>query len=436
MAENLSLFENVGKKEEPRKETAPLADRLRPHRWDEIRLPESIDDALLEQLKEGAGTPPSIIIWGPPGSGKTTLARLIGGSFQCNFVQLSAVLDGVKDVRDVVASARRSPLPTLLFVDEIHRFNKAQQDAFLPHIENGTLSLIGATTENPSFYLTRALLSRCRVLVLPPLSPAALENVARQGAEVTGLTLEGDALQVLVDYAGGDARRLLNALESYARTVKDRGRAVVAEDVQRYLKKSGLLQYDRNEEHYDCVSAMIKSLRGSDPDAALYWCFKMIESGDDPLFILRRLMIFASEDIGNADPRALQLAVATIQAFDRIGLPEGKIPIAQCVTYLATAPKSNRSYLALHSALAAVSTTPRAQVPLHLRNSPTPLMKELGYSLGYQYPHDLPNAFAPDVQYLPDEVKGQKFYEPSDRGYEKMISERMRMLRSSTEDPS
>lgn len=408
----------------------PLAERLRPRTLDDFSGLDLLDAQLIAQLRSGAGRIPSVILWGPPGSGKTTLAKLIGGSFDCEFVELSAVLAGVKDVREVVEKAKHNSRPTLLFVDEIHRFNKGQQDAFLPHVEAGTIALVGATTENPSFYLTGALLSRCRVVVLQSLSDAALERVCRRGEEDCGFLLSDSGRSLLVQAAGGDGRRLLNLVESL-KTGAPAGEELSEEKVQSFLANARVRVYDRDgEEHYNLSSAFIKSMRGSDADAALYYGFRMLEGGEDPRFLIRRLVIFASEDIGNADPRALQLAVSTLEAFELVGLPEGRIPIAQCITYLATAPKSNRSYVALNRALAAVNNYPSAPVPLHLRNAETKLMKNLGYGNGYRYPHDESNGFADGVRYLPDQVRGEPFYEPSDRGNEKTIKERQAWLRA------
>jgi putative ATPase len=340
------------------------------------------------------------------------------------------VLSGVKDVREVVERAKSQQRPTLLFVDEIHRFNKGQQDAFLPHVESGTIALIGATTENPSFYLTGALLSRCRIVALKQLSAVELVAISQRGEGVVGRALSEDARALLVDAASGDARRLLNLLELLLEC-DDSTESVTAEQVRAYLSSPGALLYDRDgEEHYNIASAFIKSLRGSDPDAALYWGFRMLEGGEDPRFLIRRLVIFAAEDVGNADPRALQLAVSTLQAFELVGLPEGRIPIAQCITYLATAPKSNRSYVALHKALEAVREHPAAPVPLHLRNAPTAMMKGMDYGKGYVYPHDTALGYAPGVEYLPKAMKGRPFYEPSERGNEKTIRERMEWLRA------
>jgi putative ATPase len=411
------------------RESAPLAEKLRPHTWDDFQADASFDPALLHQLKSGQGRPPSLVLWGPPGSGKTTFAKLVGATYHLTFVPFSAVLGGVQEVRAIVAEAQRRKDPTILFVDEIHRFNKAQQDAFLPHVEAGTIILIGATTENPSFVLTGALLSRVRVVVFPPLSKEALEQLIHRGEELLGLKLSKEARELFLHTAAGDARRLLNWLEAFhdARPEGKREQPAKADEVGRYLKGAQAPAYDRaGEHHYDTISAFIKSLRGSDPDAALLYAFRMLEAGEDPRFILRRMMIFASEDIGNADPHALPLAVATADAYDRLGLPEGNIPIAQCITYLATAPKSNRSMLAMIAAMEASKTHPILTVPLHLRNAPTGLMKNLGYGAEYEYPHDTPEGFVPGVHYLPEEVGDAKYYEPSEHGEEQEIAERMK----------
>lgn len=414
--------------------SVPLAERLRPSTIDEFSGIECIDAHIVQQLRSGKGRIPSLILWGPPGSGKTTLAKLIGGSFDCDFVQLSAVLAGVKEVREVVERAKQAARPTLLFVDEIHRFNKAQQDAFLPHVEAGVISLIGATTENPSFYLTGALLSRCRVVTLSALDENALAKVLTRGERECGVALTPKGRAALCEVSAGDGRRLLNMLELLTQAIEEQGSSekTIPEDrVIEFLSHIKVTVYDRDgEEHYNIASAFIKSLRGSDADAALYYGFRMLEGGEDPRFLIRRLVIFASEDIGNADPRALQLAVSTLHAYELVGLPEGRIPIAQCITYLATAPKSNRSYVAMHRALQAVADYPHASVPLHLRNAETKLMKGLGYGKGYRYPHEEENGYARGVRYLPDEVRAEGFYEPSERGAEKTIKERLAWLKT------
>lgn len=411
----------------------PLAERLRPKNLEQFAGVDSLDPRVIQQLKSGTGRLPSIILWGPPGSGKTTLAKLLGSAFECEFVELSAVLSGVKDVREVVEQAKQSSKPTLLFVDEIHRFNKAQQDAFLPHVESGILALVGATTENPSFYLTGALLSRCRVVVLAPLGDEALRAVLTRGEHECEVAISDAARRVLVKASGGDGRRLLNLFEAFVEMYRESSRdlsQVSEHEAQDFLARAHITVYDRDgEEHYNVASAFIKSLRGSDADAALYYGFRMLNGGEDPRFLIRRMVIFASEDIGNADPRALQLATATLAAFELVGLPEGRIPIAQCITYLATAPKSNRSYVAMHRALKAVQEYPSVPVPMHLRNAETGVMKSIGYGRGYRYPHDEQNGFAAGVQYLPDQVSGAPFYEPSERGAEKVMGERQAWLR-------
>jgi putative ATPase len=415
----------------------PLAEKLRPQTLEEFSGVEALDAAFIQQLRSASGRIPSAILWGPPGCGKTTLAKLIGKLYDCEFVELSAVLAGVKDVREVVEAAKSRDKPTLLLVDEIHRFNKAQQDAFLPHVEAGSIALVGATTENPSFFLTAALLSRCRVVVLKPLSVQALERVCQRGEKELSISLSPDARTMFTEACSGDGRRLLNLLESFRDSVGAKsGDAMKDEDARGFLASAGVLSYDRDgEEHYNIASAFIKSLRGSDADAALYWGFRMLEGGEDPRFLIRRLVIFASEDVGNADPRALQVAVSTLQAFELIGLPEGRIPIAQCITYLATAPKSNRSYVALHKALGAVKNNPGVAVPKHLRNAPTSLMKGLGYGDGYVYPHDQPFGYVAGVEYLPKGIGGRPFYEPSDRGNEKTIGERIEWLKKVSSSP-
>jgi putative ATPase len=434
MAANLSIFsENVVsnsfEKEIP-EELLPLAQQVRPKNWDEYAGLDTFDTNLINFLKQGKGIPPSMLLWGPAGSGKTTFAKLVGKTFSLPFVEFSAVLGGVKDVREIIEGAKKFNVPTLLFMDEIHRFNRAQQDAFLPHIEYGRIVLIGATTENPSFYLNTALLSRCRVVPFAGLSDQSLIFLIQKVSKTVGVQFSEDTYPVFIEVVGGDARKLLNIVDDLRKVGSDKSNQIITRsDLEEFIQQAKVLYYDRSgEEHYNLASAFIKSLRGSDPDAALYWGLRMIESGEDPLFVIRRMIIFASEDIGNADPRALQLAVSTIEAFERIGMPEGRIPISQCITYLACAPKSNRSYQAMNEVLEDIKKHSRISVPLHLRNAPTKLMKNLDYGKGYQYPHEYENAYVENVQYLPEELKNRKYYKPSDRGYEKIMAERAQVL--------
>jgi putative ATPase len=401
----------------------PLADRMRPLDFTEFLGQEEII---------GPGTPlrqslaakevPSLILWGPPGSGKTTLARLIAREAGHDFLPFSAVTAGIKEIKEVIERARvnreLNRRRTILFIDEIHRFNRAQQDAFLPHVENGTIILIGATTENPSFEVNAALLSRCRVLVLRALAESEIRALARRAvADVErGLgrfapTLDAEAEACLANLANGDARVALNLLELAAVSVKPGpgGTRPVSRETLAQAAQRRTLLYDRaGEGHYNTISAFIKTLRGSDPDAALYWLARMIEAGEDPLFIARRMVIFASEDVGNADPQAIQVAVAVKDAVDFVGMPEGYLPLAQGVTYLATAPKSNASYTAY----------------LPLRNPVTELMGEIGYGDGYLYPHDHPYAVV-DQTYFPAGIEGSKFYFPKEVGFEREIRKRM-----------
>jgi putative ATPase len=412
---------------------APLAERLRPTTLAEVVGQRHLLDEgkPLRRLIE-TDQLASLIFWGPPGTGKTTLAQIIAHSTKSNFVFFSAVLQGVKEVREIVKQAqeerRYHSRRTLLFVDEIHRFNKAQQDAFLPWVERGDVILIGATTENPSFEINSALLSRSRVFVLYPLDPADIRILLERaltdprGLAERHLQVTEEAMEFLADQAHGDARVALNTLEVAAAMAG--AEEIDLETVQGALQKRALL-YDKGaEEHYNIISAFIKSLRGSDPDGALYWLARMLEAGEDPLFIARRMVIFASEDVGNADPRALQMALAVQQAVHFVGLPEARINLAQGVTYLATAPKSNASYVGINEAQAEVRKSGALPVPLHIRNAPTQLMKELGYHQGYRYAHDYAGGIAAQ-EHLPEALAGCRFYRPTERGYEKLISERM-----------
>ena len=417
---------------------APLAERMRPRTLDEFVGQEHIlgEGKLLRRLIE-ADTLTSLIFWGPPGSGKTTLARIIANATRAHFIFFSAILSGVKEIREIVKEAEEirkfRGMNTILFVDEIHRFNKGQQDAFLPYVERGAFTIIGATTENPSFEVVAPLLSRCKVLVLNPLTEdevtkilqAALKDRER-GLGSLKVTASDDVLAYMAADAQGDARVALNTLETAARLAKNG--VIDLETAREAVQKKPLLYDKGGEEHYNVISAFIKSLRGSDPDAALYWLARMLEAGEDPLFILRRMVILASEDIGNADPRALQVAVAALQGFQFVGLPEGRIIMAQAVTYLATAPKSNASYVGIDAALAEVRKSGGLPVPLPVRNAPTRLMKELGYHKGYKYAHDYAEGYAPQ-DYLPEKLQGRRFYDPRGHGYEKTIKERMEWLK-------
>ena len=374
----------------------------------------------------------AIVLWGPPGTGKTTLARALASEVEGEFVPLSAVTSGVKDLRGALDAARErlkyEGRATILFVDEVHRFNKAQQDALLPALEQGLVDFVGATTENPSFEVTAPLLSRSRVLRLLPLSEEDLTTLLNKGREALGVEASPEAATYLLRLSGGDGRRLLNALEAAASAASS-GRVEVA-DVERAVGTRSL-RYGR-EEHYDVVSAFIKCVRGGDPDAALHYLARMIEAGEDPVFIARRLVILASEDIGNADPHGLPLATAAAQAVQLVGMPEGRIPLAQATTYLAAAPKSNASYKAIGEALADVRGGSTPEVPMHLRNAPTGLMRDEGYGAGYRYAHDEEPEGMND-RYLPDEMAGRVYYEPKERGAEGGIKARLNRWRQERE---
>jgi putative ATPase len=427
-----------------RRREAPLADRMRPRTVEEFVGQAHLvaPGRLVREMIDGQRLH-SLILWGPPGSGKTTLALLIARSTQAHFVHFSAVLSGVRELRDVIAEAKDQlqlhGRRTILFVDEIHRFNKAQQDAFLPYVEDGTVVLIGATTENPSFEVIAPLLSRTSVLVLEPLTQEDIRGLLERaladperGLGQHALRIEPAALEFLADHARGDARLGLNALEAAADLATAEGHEAIDLKLAEEAAQHRALLYDKaGEEHYNVISAFIKSMRDSDPDAAVYWLMRMIEAGEDPLFIARRMIIFAAEDIGNADPQALQVAVAAKDAFHFVGLPEGRIPLAQAVTYLASAPKSNASYLAMCAAAEDVKQHGALPVPLHLRNAPTPLMKALGYHRGYRYAHDYAGHVV-EQQHLPDELRGRRYYEPSENGAERDIKRRLEDTRRYT----
>jgi putative ATPase len=427
-AQHSSLFSRA-------REARPLAARMRP-----VSLDEFVGQAHLlgpgKPLRDAIerGTPGSMIFWGPPGSGKTTLAHLVATSTARVFVPFSAVTEGVPRIREIVSEARSrlesGGEQTILFVDEIHRLNKAQQDSLLPPAEDGTITLIGATTENPSFEVIGALLSRTRVFVLQPLSPDDIEHLLQRalsdterGLGTLQLAVDPEALNLMAREADGDARRALTVLEAAALHVGTAGTITV--EVTREAMQRRFARYDKaGEEHFNLLSAYHKSLRGSDPQAALYWMARMLEGGEDPMTLFRRAIAMAAEDIGLADPNALLVAVAARDAFHMLGPPEGFLPLSEMTIYLATAPKSNSAKAALEAAMDAARNTPAAPVPLHIRNAPTPLMKDLGYNKGYQYAHNSPDAYIPQ-EYLPDELRGSEFYRPGGFGHEKKIAERL-----------
>ena len=435
----MTLFDSFGKPDKNRINYAPLADRMRPLKLDDFMGQEHIAgrDKILRQIIENDKLY-SMIFWGPPGSGKTTIARIIAVNTKSKFVSFSAVIAGIKQIKDVMELAayeiRQNNLKTILFVDEIHRFNKAQQDAFLPFVENGTIILIGATTENPSFEVNSALLSRCKVFIFNKLSEENIFELLNKalidktnGLGNYNLKIEDVALRFIAQFADGDARIAYNIIELVNNSLPEERTSqeiITYAQIEAIIQKKVLL-YDKNgDEHFNIISALHKSMRGSDPDAAAYWTLRMIEGGEDPLYIIRRIVRFAAEDIGLADTNALAVALSAKSSFEFIGPPEGNLAIIESAVYCALAPKSNSLYKAYNEIMMDIKNHMTLPVPMHIRNAPTKLMKELGYGNGYKYPHDYSNAIV-SQSYLPEKLKGKKYYQPTERGFEKVLKERL-----------
>jgi putative ATPase len=430
MNESRNLFSSSGEA------NVPLAERLRPRTVDDmVGQRHLLGEGKPIRVALRAGRPHSMILWGPPGVGKTTLARLMADAFKSEFIAISAVLAGVKEIRDAVERARLTRdqygRSTIMFVDEVHRFNKSQQDAFLPHVESGLLTFIGATTENPSFEVNGALLSRAQVYVLESLKPEDLDQLIERGFEAEKVDATSDARKRIAEFADGDGRRALNLVEQVAQAAQVEGRRGADVDFVNAVSQRAGRRFDKGgENYYDQISALHKSVRGSDPDASLYWLVRMLDGGVDPRYLARRMIRMASEDIGLADPRALEVAINAADIYERLGTPEGELALAECVIYLAVAAKSNAVYAAYNEAKAFVQEDGTRPVPLHIRNAPTKLMKNLGYGKDYRYAHDEDEGYAAGENYFPDGMQRPDWYRPTDRGLEAKIRERIEHLRA------